>query len=96
MKSLIDLSFSTMKEADKIRDGARDCVFRYGKTEQEVSLKIKRIIALLYDDICYWLCSSKGNYSYEVLFNAIINTFVKFIEVDKLEQIFNEQIKRYK
>ena len=96
MKSLIDLSFSTMKEADKIRDGARDCVFRYGKTEQEVSLKIKSIIALLYDDICYWLCSSKGNYSYEVLFSAIINTFVKFIEVDKLEQIFNEQIKRYK
>ena len=96
MKSLIDLSFSTMKEADKIRDGARDCVFRYGKTEQEVSLNIKRIIALLNDDICYWLCSSKGNYSYEVLFSAIINTFVKFIEVDKLEQIFNEQIKRYK
>lgn len=96
MKSLIDLSYSTMRQADKIRDGARDCIFRYGKTEQEVSLKTKRIVALLYDDICYWLCTSKEHYNYEVLFGAIVNTFAKFIEVDKLEQAFNEQIKKYK
>ena len=96
MKNLIDLSLFTMRKADGIREGARMEMNRYYKTEQDVSLKTKRIISLLYDDICYWLCSSKGNYSYEVLFSAIINTFVKFIEVDKLEQIFNEQIKRYK
>ena len=96
MKNLIDLSLFTMRKADGIREGARMEMNRYYKTEQDVSLKTKRIISLLYDDICYWLCNSRGEYHYEFLFRAIVDTFTRFVDGDKLERAFNKQINRYK
>lgn len=113
MRSLIELSLSTMENADFIKYESRDKYERgiehakiiFGltglqkfKQENDFILNTKILIVELYDNVCYWLCSSQTHKDHERLFRAIVRSFLYFsnVDKDKYMSILKEELKLHK